>query len=231
MPIHTQWIDVPVADGTTMRAYFARPEPSMAPGLILFQEIFGVNDHIRDLAQRLAHEGFAVLAPELFHRTAPGFDTPYGDYTPGRAEAAKMTLEGMDADFRASYNALKAQGAPTVGCVGFCMGGRMAFLAHGALPLACAASFYGGRMVENLERIPAFTGPHLFIWGGRDTIIPREHREQVLAAMRSAAKPHIEVDFAEADHGFFCDQRPTYHAPSAAVAWPLLLAFLRENLG
>jgi carboxymethylenebutenolidase len=236
MNIHSEWIELSVGDGTVMRAFSAQPEPEAEqgpiPGLILFQEIFGVNGHIQDLAQRLAYEGFAVIAPELFHRTAPGFDTPYDSYLPGRAEAEKMTLPGLEADFRAAFEWLRASTSDRkTGCLGFCMGGRISFLANSTLPLACSVSFYGSRVDEHLERMEQLAGTHLYIWGGQDSIIPLEQRQRVITGMQQARKPYIEVEFGDADHGFFCDQRPSYDPAAAHVAWPLLLAFLREHLG
>jgi carboxymethylenebutenolidase len=234
MSLRAEWIELEVSDGTSMRAFTAQPEVGSGPhpGLLLFQEIFGVNGHIQDLAQQLALEGFAVVAPELFHRTALGFDTPYDSYLPGRAEAEKMTLPGLEADFRAAFDWLRGS-APErpIGCVGFCMGGRISFLAHSALPLSCGASFYGRGVDEHLDRMKNLPGPHLFIWGGKDTIIPQAQRQRVIQGMREAGKPFLDVEFSEADHGFFCDQRPSYHPAAAHVAWPLLLAFLREHLG
>lgn len=234
MGLCTEWIELAVSDGSIMRAFSAMPleRSGTVPGLLLFQEIFGVNAHIQELAQELALEGFAVVAPELFHRTAPGFDTPYDSYVPGRTEAEKLTLPGLEADFHAAFEWLR-RSAPDrkIGCVGFCMGGRISFLAHSALPLGCGVSFYGRGVDDHLDRMANLSGTHLFLWGGQDTIIPEAQRRRVLAGMDAARKPYLEVLFSEADHGFFCDQRPSYNPAAAHVAWPLLLAFLREHLG
>lgn len=236
MNIQTEWIDLPVSDGTVMRAYTAQPEGDLeegpAPGVLLFQEIFGVNGHIQDLAHRLAHEGFAVVAPELFHRTSPGFNIPYADHLPGRAEAGKMTIPGLEADFRAAAAWLRTTiPERKIGSVGFCMGGRISFLANSTLPLACAVGFYGSGVDAHVDRMGNLSGTHLFIWGGKDTYIPEDQRQRVIAGMHEARKPYIEVEFGEGEHGFFCDQRPSFNPAAAHVAWPLLVAFLHEHLG
>ncbi len=233
-PISGEWITLPVSDGTPMRAYLARPQSApTAPGLLVFQEIFGVNSHIREVCERLAIEGFTALAPELFHRTAPGFASSYDSHLPGREEAVKMTLPGLEEDFKAVADWFAADsqtGSRKIGSIGFCMGGRMSFLAASALPLACAASFYGGNIPQHLDRLDRVNSPLLLVWGGQDASIPPEQRQQLEEALLSAKKCFMNVCFEPAGHGFFCDQRASYHAEAAHLAWPLTLDFLRKYL-
>ncbi len=153
--------------------------------------------------------------------------------TPG-VESDRLTdlpAPSVEADFRAVFGWLGRRGAPKIGALGFCLGGRLSFIANSALPLDAAVSFYGGRMDEYLDRAGRLHGPHFFLWGGQDPIIPEEQRRRVMDVVREAGRSYVELTFGDADHGFFCDQRASYHPPSAQVAWVALLAFLRDRLG
>jgi carboxymethylenebutenolidase len=142
---------------------------------------------------------------------------------------------GLEADFRAAYDWLRANGlaagAP-IAAVGYCMGGRAAVLAAISLPLECAVSYYGGGIAPNprgagfLNRLTDLKAPVLLFWGGRDAHIPIDQRNAVVDALRAAGKNYVNVEFSEADHGFFCDARPSYNPVAASQAWPLTLAFL-----
>ncbi len=233
-PAKGQWTTLSVSDGTSMRAYVARPkDTAAAPGLLVLQEIFGVNGHIREVCERFALEGFTALAPELFHRTASGFIASYDNYLPGREEAAKMTIPGLEDDFRAvgDWFAADSQTASRkLGSIGFCMGGRMSFLAATTLPLACAASFYGGNIPQHIDRLNRLNSHLLLVWGGQDASIPGDQRKALEEALLSEKKNYLSVCFEEAGHGFFCDQRSSYHSEAAHLAWPLALDFLRKYL-
>jgi carboxymethylenebutenolidase len=234
--VPTEHIRLSISDGTEMAVYLARPAGGgRHPGLLVFQEAYGVNAHIRDLTERFAQEGYVAAAPELYHRTAPGFEGAYGDFESARKHMGAMTEEGLAADLRAVYDRLASDSSVEPGKIasaGFCMGGRVAYLANALLPLRAASSFYGGGIAPGLlDRAPSLHGPMLLVWGGLDKHIPLEQRAAVAEALRKAGKDFIEVVFSQADHAFFCDARPSYHAPSARIAWPLLLAFLRAHLG
>ncbi|HEY3935352.1 MAG TPA: dienelactone hydrolase family protein [Gemmatimonadales bacterium] len=227
---------LPIADGTTARAFVARPGSAQeAPGLILFQEAFGVNSHIRDLAGRFAGEGYVVIAPEMFHRTAdPGFEARYDDFESVRPHMTKLTPAGIAADAAAAYHFLAhdSQVDPErIAAIGYCMGGRCTWIANATVPLGAAVSYYGGGIAPALlDRAALLNGPHLFFWGGLDTHIPAEQRTAIINALDSAQKPFINVEMSEAGHGFFCEQRPSYHADSAAESWALTLEFLKRKL-
>src|SRR4051794_17024179 len=124
----TQYREVAVEDGTRMRMFVARPPRSgMHPGILVLQEAFGVNDHIRDVAGRFAREGYLAVAPELFHRTAPGFEAGYDDFSVVKPHMDALTIPGMTADLKAAHQWLTTEGEvepPRVGVAGFCMGGR-----------------------------------------------------------------------------------------------------------
>ncbi len=210
-----------------MRAYVARPSGRATRGLLVFQEAFGVNAHIRDVTERFAAAGFLAIAPELFHRTAPGFDCAYSDLAKAMPQLEAVTERGLDVDVRAAYGWLEREGVGArTASVGFCLGGRVSFVANSGVPLTAAVSYYGGRIPPLVGRAPRLAGPMLFVWGGLDRHIPEEQRQQVIAGVRGANKTYVDVVFSNADHGFFCDARPSYHAAAAAQAWSLTLSFL-----
>ncbi len=147
----TARVELRVSDGTTMSCYVAQPGGAeAAPGLLVFQEAFGVNSHIRNLSDRFARQGFVAIAPELYHRTAPaGFEVSYSDFAAAAPHRMPMTSAAAELDVRAAFDWLQAQAFVKKGdvcSVGFCMGGRISFLANSVLPLRAAASFYGGGM-------------------------------------------------------------------------------------
>jgi carboxymethylenebutenolidase len=229
--VSTEKITLNVADGTSMSAYVATPAGAdKAPGLLVFQEAFGVNAHIRDVTERFAGQGYVAIAPELFHRTGPGFEGVYSNFPACMPHMQALTPDGLIADARAAFDWLQKN--PRVlpnatGSVGFCMGGRVSFLANSALPLKAAISFYGGNIVPALlPRAAAQHGPILFFWGALDSHIPKENIRAIVDAMQEAKKTYVNVEFSDADHGFFCDARPSYKETAARQAWDLSLRFL-----
>ncbi|MGB7232189.1 MAG: dienelactone hydrolase family protein [Candidatus Acidiferrum sp.] len=238
MEITGEYVQLSVNDGTTMRAWTAWPkEEGPHPGLLVFQEAFGVNAHIRDVAGRFAREGFVTVAPELFHRTGPGFEGRYDDFPGVMPHMKALNDASMAADLRASYDWLRGaagEGVP-ISAIGYCMGGRAAFLAAITLPLAASVSYYGGGIAPNatnpglLGRASGVQSRLLLFWGGRDKHIPPEQVRAVSDALRAAGKNFVNVEISNADHGFFCDARPSYSPAAALIAWPLTLAFLRAQ--
>ena len=236
MPAKQDYVTLQVADGTTMDAYTAFPAGGGGPfrALMMFQEAFGVNHHIRSLSDRFAAQGFVVIAPEFFHRTAPGLEGSYTDFSTVAPHMQALTDPGLEAAVQAAWKWLQAQ--PNVEhqslvCAGYCMGGRAAFLANCILPFKAAVSYYAGRIVPDLvRRAPSLHAPMLFIWGGLDKHILHEQVEAVISEVRKAGKPHINVEISYADHGFFCDERASYNAEAAQEAWALTMEFLRVKL-
>jgi carboxymethylenebutenolidase len=229
--IRQEWISLQAGDGTALRAWAARPEGE-APrlGLLVMQEIFGVNAHMRSITERWAAEGFLALCPELYHRHASGYDAPYDQLGSAREEAARLTPEGLKADLEACADWLRQEGAERVACIGYCMGGRMAYMANALLPLDRAVSCYGGMIHQQLERVKDLSGPHLFLWGGLDTAITWEQRPLVEQTLQASGKPYRSLVFGEAKHGFFCDARPEhFHAGCAAEGWRIAADFLRDG--
>jgi carboxymethylenebutenolidase len=227
-------VELHVADGTRMAAYVARPQGGGPhPGLLVFQEAFGVNHHIRNVSERFAAEGYVAIAPELFHRTAPpGFEVSYTDFPAVAPHMKAVTTETLELDIRAAYEWLTSNAqvkASEISSVGFCMGGRASFIANSVVPLHAAVSFYGGGIATGLlDRAAKLYAPSLFIWGGLDKHIPPEHRRAVTEAMSAQQKIYVNAEFSRADHGFFCDERAAYEPHSARQAWALTLEFLRS---
>lgn len=238
MEITTEYVQLSVNDGTTMRAWTARPkEEGTHPGLLVFQEAFGVNAHIRDVANRFAREGFVAVAPELFHRTAPGFDGAYDNFPSVVPHMKALNDSSMAADHRAAFDWLRGINGEEqpISAIGYCMGGRAAFLAGLTLPLAGAVCYYGGGIAPNagnaglLGRASGLQCRVLFLWGGRDKHIPPEQVRAVTDALRATGKNFVNVEVSNADHGFFCDARASYSPAAALLAWPLTLAFLKSK--
>jgi carboxymethylenebutenolidase len=227
--------ELTVPDGTRMPAYVARPQQQGPhPGLLLFQEAFGVNHHIRNVAERFAAEGYVVIAPELFHRTAPpGFEAGYTDFPAVRPHLQAVTPQAAEFDTRAAYEWLQSNSQVRkndISCTGFCLGGRVSFIANSTIPLRAAVSFYGGGIAPALlDRASKLHGTMLFVWGGLDKHIPAEQRKQVIDALTAHKKIYVNAEFSRADHGFFCDERSAYEPLSARQAWALTLEFLRSE--
>src|SRR5260370_352538 len=235
METRSEFVTTKVSDGTSMRLYVARPAGTATRGLMVMQEAFGVNAHIRDVTERFAREEFLAVAPELYHRTGAGYEGRYDDFASVQDHLKELRDPNMEADFRAAYDWLRANGVAAgspIAAVGYCMGGRAAVLAAITLPLECAVSYYGGSIAPNprgpgfLNRLKDLKAPVLLFWGGRDQHIPAEQRGAVVEALKAAGKSYVNVEFSEADHGFFCDARPSYNPIAAAQASPLTLTFL-----
>jgi len=227
----TQRVTLRVGDGTSMNAYVARPdEPGKFPGMLVLQEAFGVNAHIRDVTERMAREGYVAIAPELFHRTEAGFEGRYDDFPSVMKHLQALTEAGQAADIRAAYEWMRSNSqvfGDRIASIGFCMGGRASFLADATVPLQASISFYGGGIAQGLlPRAGDLHAPILLFWGGLDHHITEEHRRAVEDALVKAGKPYVNVTISYADHGFFCDARASYHAAAAGLAWKLTLQFL-----
>jgi carboxymethylenebutenolidase len=233
--IKTQTVEVTVADGTKMTLHWAGPgDDRTGPGMIVFQEAFGVNEHIRDIVRRFAREGFWAAAPELFHRTAQHFEGSYTDFSTVAPHMQAVTQTTLEADTLATYAWLKSQpkvNGGKIAAVGFCLGGRATYVANATVPLKAAISFYGGGIAPDLLPLAAKQhGPLLMFWGGLDKHITPAKTRAVADALTAAGKSFVNVEFSDADHAFFCDARQQYQAKAATEAWALSLAFLKNRL-
>ena len=216
------WIDLDTPHGT-VRAWNEAPPAAAAGGVVLVQEIFGVNAHIRDVAARLAAEGFAVLAPSVCDPVEPGVELDYDEAGVARGRELVAAL-GFDraVDIVAAAAGRLRTGTPRVAAVGFCWGGTVAFLAATRLGLP-AVDYYGGRSVPFLDE-PA-RAPLLMHFGEHDPIIPAADR-----ALHREKQPQARIHVYDAGHGFNCDRRADYSAAAAALAWRRTCDFLREVL-
>lgn len=218
-------IELTAADGHTLGAYRADPTDAPRGGIVVVQEIFGVNSHIRAICDRLAAEGYVAVAPAIFDRFAPDFET---GYTAENVEHAKTLIPKFDMgkcllDVAAARDALA--GAGKVGIVGFCLGGSVAFAAATRLDgFSAASSFYGGmanRFAGETARCPV-----QFHYGADDAGIPPENYNEV-----KAKQPQAEFYVYEnAGHGFHCDQRGSYAPAASALAWRRTLDFFARTL-
>ncbi|MDJ0735252.1 MAG: dienelactone hydrolase family protein [Nostocaceae cyanobacterium] len=214
--------------------YLAKPKtPGSYPGIVLLQEIFGVNAHIREVAERIAREGYVVIAPALFQRIAPGFETGYTpeDIQVGKDYAWEQTKASeLLSDIQAAIDYLKT--LPEVkkdgfGCIGFCFGGHVAYLAATLDDISATASFYGARITTatlgsdtpTLALTPEISGTLYAFFGMEDASIPPEEVDQIEAELEKYKIPHRLFRYDGADHGFFCDHRASYNPVAAADAW------------
>jgi carboxymethylenebutenolidase len=228
-PVKTQWIEI--APGSA--GYLALPPAGKGPGLLLFQEIFGVNEHIRAVADQYALDGFVVLAPDVFWRQAPRIELGYGaeDRQRGMALAGAMVGTETLADISAALAALRARpeaAGAKAGAIGYCMGGTFAYLAAATTDIDAAVGYYGGRIHHELDRAKDVRCPLLLHYAERDDHIPPSAVASVREAL--AGKPVDTHVYAGAMHGFNCWARASYHAPSAALAHGRSLAFLAPLL-
>lgn len=216
------WVEITAADGHRLAAWHAEPKGRRRGGLVVLQEIFGVNGHMRAVADRFAAKGYEALAPALFDRAERAVELGYGaaDIERGRALRAAIPIESVVADMAAVVAAL----APPVGAVGYCWGGSLAWLAALRLPVAVAVGYYGGMIVQFLDERPK--APVMLHFGERDTGIPLSDVARV-----RAAHPAVPVHLYPAGHGFNCDQRPGYDADSARLAETRTLDFLARHMG
>lgn len=234
-PIRTDWISVAVG-ADRMDAYLALPPAGRGPGLLLLQEIFGVNEHIRGVADQWALAGFCVLAPDLFWRQERRVQLGYVGAERERGIALMQTVTRDDAvaDMRASVSALRAlpQCSGPVGAIGYCMGGRLAFTAAATCDIDAAVCYYGGGIAKQLDLAASIRCPVQFHHAGQDSGIPPEAVAAVQQAMAGApagARAQFHV-YPGAEHGFNCWARQTYHPASAALALGRSLEFLAGEL-
>jgi carboxymethylenebutenolidase len=229
----------------SMPAYVAKPEgQGKWPGVVVFQEIFGVNRHIRNVTDRVAAEGYVAIAPEIFHRWAPGLELGYDATGLGKGIElmGKVKASDLIADTRATVDALKGRadvGGKGIGAMGFCFGGHATFLAACELPIAAAASFYGGGIAvsapggekpDTVDRANKIKGRVLCLFGEKDGYIPLDQVDKIRKALENARVRHEVVVYPDVGHGFFCDERADYDKKSADDAWSRVKQLFAEEL-
>jgi carboxymethylenebutenolidase len=233
--IDSQWSKVGVSDGSEMRLFIARPDGSgKAPCVIVFQEAFGVNAHIQDVAMRIASLGYIAVAPELFHRTAPGFIGDYDDLGKSKPHMSALTNNNLENDIYAVNSWLqndRQADSDSIAAIGFCIGGKAAFIANALLPLKAAVSYYGSSIPSVLHfYVNKQSSPLLLFWAGNDKHIDADKRFEIEGNLRKAGKEFINVEFSSARHGFFCEARKSYLPDAASESWAMLAFFLKNRL-
>ena len=212
-------------DGHEFNAWLAAPpQKSGARGAVLIaQEIFGVNRHIRRVADDYAAQGYVTIAPGLFDRVRRGIELGYSEkeVQEGRGYRLQIPKDKTMLDLAASINVIKHAGR--VATVGYCWGGTLAYLAACELPVACAVSYYGGQIKDHLDKSPR--RPVMYHFGEKDPHIPMSDIDRI-----RAADPNGTFHLYPADHGFNCEDRGSYDAASAALARERTLAFLAQRL-
>ena len=218
-------IELAASDGHKFAAYRAEPNGKPRGGLIVVQEIFGVNSHIRSVADGYAADGYLVIAPAFFDRVERGLDIGYtpADIERGRAFIPKMQWDTVLKDATAAMDNIKSAGK--TGVLGYCWGGTVAWISASRLAgTACSVCYYGGGIPGLIGEQPRC--PVMFHWGETDHAIAIADAKKV-----AAAHPKQQSFIYQAGHGFNCDQRGSYHAESAKLARSRSLEFLRKHLG
>ena len=226
-----QFVDLTSADGFVVPAWVARPEGAPRGAVVVLQEIFGVNSHIRAVTDRLAASGYLAVAPATFARVRAGVELGYEAQDMQDGMALKAAVEALPApgvmpDIQAAIDYAAAQSGCKVGIVGFCWGGLLTWRAACTLQgLAAAVPYYGGGMTSPAETARQPQVPVLAHFGERDHWIPLEGVQAF-----GRAHPQVQVHVYAADHGFHCDQRGSYDEAAALTAWDRTLAFFGQHL-
>ncbi|WP_342597875.1 dienelactone hydrolase family protein [Cyanobacterium aponinum UTEX 3222] len=225
-------------------AYLAQPDSSEElPAVIVVQEIFGVNDHIQDITRRIANEGYIAIAPAIYQRQAPNFTAGYTpeDVKIGREYKNQTKADELLSDIQATINFLyqlprvKKTG---VGAIGFCFGGHVTYLTAILPEIKATASFYGagianwcpGSNVPTIARTKDIKGKIYCFFGEKDASISPEQVTQIESELQKYQIPHQIFRYGEAEHGFMCDRRSSYHQESAQDAWEKALELFKTTL-
>ena len=224
------FIDLKAADGFVFPAYVAPPAGQTKGGLVVLQEIFGVNSHIRAVADGYAADGYLAVAPATFHRVKPGVELGYSPDDMGAGSALKAAVEALSApgvmqDIQAAIN--HAAQAGKVGVVGYCWGGLLTWRSACQLAgVSAAVPYYGGGMTAGAEPARKPNCPVLCHFGDQDHWITLDSVEAF-----KKAQPGVQVQIYNANHGFNCDQRGSYNEAAAKLARARTLAFFGKHLG
>ena len=226
---NARWIEIDSPDGGTFGGYLSLPPVGTGPGIVLVQEIFGVNDHIRAVADQFAMDGFTVLAPDLFWRQQPRVELGYDDdgFSKGRVLKAGLDFGRAVRDLSAATSALRALPGQSgkVASIGYCMGGLLSYLLAATGSVDAAVCYYGAGIDGYLARAEQIKCPLLFHFGEQDRLIPAAAVKAVSKAFAAKADAWVQT-YPGVDHGFNCWARAMYHQPSAALARGRTLEFL-----
>ncbi|WP_026103873.1 MULTISPECIES: dienelactone hydrolase family protein [Kamptonema] len=242
LTIHTAKVTVTNGD-LQIAAYLAQPTAKgQFPAVIVIQEIFGVNAHIREVTERIAKEGYVAIAPAIYQRQAPGFETGYTpeDIKIGRQYKEQTTASELLSDIQATISYLKNLSfvkSTGFGCIGFCFGGHVAYLAATLPDIKATASFYGAGIATmtpgggdpTIARTADIKGTLYGFFGTQDASIPQEQVDQIETELQKYNISH-QIFRYNAEHGFFCDHRGSYNATAAADAWIQVKQLFSEQL-
>jgi len=227
-------LSIAAADGGSFSGYLSVPSSGSGPGLILLQEIFGINEHIREIADVYAEEGYLVLAPDLFWRIKSGVELGYSDEDMKTALSyySRFDIDQAIRDIGDALRVLRADQRCTarVGALGFCLGGKLAYLSAARLPIDAAVSYYGVGIEQNLAEAKSIRCPIALHFASEDQLAPAAVREAVRQALAGKDDAEIYV-YRGADHAFNNRHRESYHAPSAALAYGRTISLLRRAIG
>jgi carboxymethylenebutenolidase len=221
----SEYVNLRASDGSELSAYVARPAGEPIAGLVVVQEIFGVNAHIRSVADGYAKDGFLAIAPALFDRIEKGVELGYegADMQRAMTFVPKLDIDKALADVAAAVDYAKQATGKNVGVIGYCFGGTLAWLAAARLSVAAAVGYYGGRIGNYAAENPSC--PVMLHFGKQDTHIPAEEVEKV-----HAAHPEVEIYwYDDAGHGFNCDARASYNPEASKLARERSLSFLKKR--
>jgi len=218
-----QTIELIADDGHKLNAYTADPVVGAKGGIVVIQEIFGVNIHIKDVCDRLAEQGYSVIAPALFDRIKPGVDLGYSEDDLGQGFGYMQEVENENPmiDIQAAAIALKGSGK--VGAIGFCWGGQLAWLASKNVDLDCSVGYYGVAVHDTLQPPPLC--PVLLHFADNDKFVPPEAADKVREEY-----PKMPIYSYPANHGFNCDRRDDYNKDCATKAMGRTLTFFEDHL-
>lgn len=248
MSVRTATVQIPNGELLELQAHLAQPEEDGPyPGIVVIQEVFGVNAHIRDVTERIAAEGYMAIAPALYQRTAPGFEVGYDEASlaEGRKYKEMTTAAELLSDVRAAIAYLQTHcgdqlktkhGKPAIGSIGFCFGGHVAYLAATLPEISATASFYGAGIATmtpgggepTLSRTAEIAGTVYAFFGQDDPLIPNPQVDQTEQALVAHGISHRVFRYGGAGHGFFCDRREAYHPEAAADAWKQVKTLFAE---
>lgn len=229
-----QWTQVKSRDGGAFRAYTALPPEGSGPGLVLLQDVYGVSDYMRGLADRYAEEGYVVMVPDLYWRLEPNLDLGYGEADSAKAFSLLGRFDNDLAvdDIASTLVALRAHASHRgkAGVIGYCLGGRLAYLAAARTDADCAIGYYAVSLEDYLDEADKIQCPFMLHFAGEDPYCDAATRERITQAL--VGKPGVELyTYPGCDHAFAAPSRPHYDKPATMMAYSRSLAMLRRVLG
>jgi carboxymethylenebutenolidase len=238
-------VALPTSEGTMELHGFVPDSPPVTrlPAVLVLQEAFGVNAHMKRVCRRVASAGYAAFSPELFHRTGPGLEFGYDEFPTIKPILGELTNGRIAEDLRVAHQHISQRpdvDTTRIASWGFCMGGWASVLAACELPIAAAISFYGGGLVHArpgigfgplVDRLESIRCPMLLVFGGKDAGISAEDIGALSSRLKSLAKIHEVEVYPEAGHGFFCEDRSAYNRDAAESSWTRATGWLASALG